>query len=53
MARREFATQKTFHDYAERTGQAYLWEGTPHLPNVSGCYRPINTRLWMYARPVV
>jgi len=28
MARREFATQKTFHDYAERTGQAYLWEGT-------------------------
>src|SRR5260370_34001375 len=28
MARREFATQKNFHDYAERTGQAYLWEGT-------------------------
>jgi hypothetical protein len=29
MARREFATQKKFHDYAERTGQCYLWEGTP------------------------
>jgi hypothetical protein len=29
MARREFATQKKFHDYAERTGQGYLWEGTP------------------------
>ena len=29
MARREFATQKNFHDYAERTGQGYLWEGTP------------------------
>src|SRR5271165_4902338 len=28
MARREFATQKKFHDYAERTGQGYLWEGT-------------------------
>jgi hypothetical protein len=29
MARREFATQKKFQDYAERTGQGYLWEGTP------------------------
>ena len=29
MARRKFATQKNFHDYAERTGQGYLWEGTP------------------------
>ena len=29
MARREFATQKNFHDYAEQTGQGYLWEGTP------------------------
>ena len=28
MPRREFATQKKFHDYAEQTGQAYLWEGT-------------------------
>jgi len=28
MPRREFATQKQFHDYAERMGQTYLWEGT-------------------------
>ena len=31
MARREFATKKNFQDYAERTGQGYLWEGTPHF----------------------
>jgi hypothetical protein len=27
MARMNFATQKKFHDYAERTARGYLWEG--------------------------
>jgi len=65
---REFANQKALVDYAERNGLVYLWEGMPAFargqrmlspltcppsPSVSSCSRQINTRLWMYARPVV
>jgi hypothetical protein len=28
MGRRDFRTFKGLHDYAERTGNVYLWEGT-------------------------
>jgi hypothetical protein len=28
MDRKDFATSKGLHDYAERTGNVYLWEGT-------------------------
>ena len=34
------AIQKKFHDYAERTAQGYLWEGTLTFANVSGTFAP-------------
>jgi hypothetical protein len=40
MARREFATQKKFHHYAERTAQGYLWKARSPSPNVSGALAP-------------
>jgi hypothetical protein len=40
MARREFATQKKFHHYAERTAQGYLWKARSPSPNVSGAPAP-------------
>ena len=60
MPQRKFVNQKALVDYAERNGLVYLWAGPsdgprpcPPSPNVSRCSRQINTRLWIYAHPVV
>jgi hypothetical protein len=40
MPRREFATQNKLQDYAERIGDAYLWEGTAAFAKQQGMLSP-------------
>ena len=60
MPLKTFANQKALIEYAKQNGLVYLWAGPERRPSPiptftkrSRCSRQINTRLWMYAHPVV